>query len=237
MTRLKNLLMIVYLFFLISCSNVRVLQFEDIDSGNFNRKLSYRNAKLVFKDDSMVNALNIQVAEDSISWMNRTIEDTIKIDIDEVNMIIINNWFSGAWKGFLLGVGTGAAIGILSTPDTKSGYEGMIAALSAVTFGAIGGSFGALIGSMTLSAEQYMINKYNLSELNETTLLNIQMRDRLLENCNIKYKDSEYFYINSTDENRKISIENILSIEHDDKDVKEIYLNRYYKNIDMTSFK
>jgi len=170
MTRLKNLLMIVYLFFLISCSNVRVLQFEDIDSGNFNRKLSYRNAKLVFKDDSMVNALNIQVAEDSISWMNRTIEDTIKIDIDEVNMIIINNWFSGAWKGFLLGVGTGAAIGILSTPDTKSGYEGMIAALSAVTFGAIGGSFGALIGSMTLSAEQYMINKYNLSELNETTL-------------------------------------------------------------------
>jgi hypothetical protein len=117
--------------------------------GEMNEELKGQDVEIELKDGSDISAKNVEISEDSVSWVDQETDQTFKASTPEINKIVIESSLMGALEGAGFGLVGGAGLGalfgqILIGNDTELGTGG-----GAIVGLVLGGGTGLIVGSIT----------------------------------------------------------------------------------------
>jgi hypothetical protein len=114
-----------------------------------NEELKGQDVKIELKDGRDISAKDVEIANDSVSWIDQETYQTFKTSILEINKIVITSSSIGALEGAGFGLVGGAGLGALFGQihygnDTEWGTGG-----GAIVGLVLGGGTGLIVGTIT----------------------------------------------------------------------------------------
>ena len=80
-----------------------------------NEELKGRDVKIELKDGRDIYAKEVKLSDDTVSWVGQQTAEESKVNIREINKIVMKSHWAGAldgtWMGLLGGGGVGAILG------------------------------------------------------------------------------------------------------------------------------
>jgi len=160
--KLFTILIFLAIFFC-GCSStytVRSTEAEDAFSyEQMNEELKERNVTIQLRDWTDIYAKKVLIANDSISWLNRSTDEKYKVRIGRLDKIVIKNHGLGILEGLGLGLLGGGGLGLLLAGITSSDSKNSEAkAWGFLIFSVLGASLGTVVGLLSgaISGHSYI---------------------------------------------------------------------------------
>jgi len=115
-----------------------------------NEKLKGWDVKIELKDGSDISAKDVNISDNSVSWVDQETNIEFKTSIRDINKIVMESSSIGALEGAGFGLVGGAGLGLLvgmTQEDIGTVSSGQIAAESVGLV--LGGGTGLIVGSIT----------------------------------------------------------------------------------------
>jgi hypothetical protein len=154
--KVKRLFLIIFSVYLItSCTSSYIINSSspsyETSVKEFNEFAADNDAEIILSDGKVFETGNVYLTLDSLLWIDQESKSKISVANSTLGKILIKNTslggLEGAGIGFLSGAVAGLVLALIIT-DT-SGSKGDVEAFNYLSFPAIGGVVGALIGWIT----------------------------------------------------------------------------------------
>jgi hypothetical protein len=154
---MRHILLIVILSVLLaSCTSTRTLSFDPQTREDISAASTSRKARVVFNDEHLVDAFNIDTHHDSTAWYSKNIKMRYAAPTSSISMISVSTprilYYGsiGAASGSLCGLGFGAwleIVSMFSSPmNGTASFKPNIPAY-VISGAIIGGLIGIVIGN------------------------------------------------------------------------------------------